>query len=365
MMTNLHETGWHDDGQIAGWIYRYSNHIKNANAYAEASRWAAGLIRGGTNGAYLAGHRRGRSGRGGDLQRDVLAVVEPIGGRVVYVFAEGPGDEYSVVGNCNVFWVDTEGDYNETNHVAALSDVSVAGVNREHDLYSLEIVQGSGTTVSLRLVHPNVTKTVSLTEGDKYLDVIWDAAGQDTYVKSGLSPDLVDLVWNAQLDRVWDPAGGSYFGQRNPNSGATSALVVGDGGASHNLQYTSDAHGGGGVLRAADSSRSYLFAGETAPPDGGGSHRGAADRSRCARGLAGIRGASGRPISPAPTSSRSVRRGRYASTRSASPGSRGRRRRRRSADVTCGAGCAVRTMQDASVRLDIDLDRRRRRGSRG
>jgi hypothetical protein len=38
MMTNLHETGWHDSGAISGWIYRYSNHIKNANVYAEAAR---------------------------------------------------------------------------------------------------------------------------------------------------------------------------------------------------------------------------------------------------------------------------------------------------------------------------------------
>ena len=37
MMSMLHETGWHDGGDIAGWEHRYSNHIKNANPYAEAA----------------------------------------------------------------------------------------------------------------------------------------------------------------------------------------------------------------------------------------------------------------------------------------------------------------------------------------
>ena len=41
MMTNLHETGWHDGDppEISGWIHRYASHIKNANVYEEASRW--------------------------------------------------------------------------------------------------------------------------------------------------------------------------------------------------------------------------------------------------------------------------------------------------------------------------------------
>ena len=42
MMINLHETGWQTSGQIADWEHRYSSHIKNANVYTEASRWADG-----------------------------------------------------------------------------------------------------------------------------------------------------------------------------------------------------------------------------------------------------------------------------------------------------------------------------------
>jgi hypothetical protein len=270
MMTNLHETGWHDNGEISGWIYRYSNHIKNANAYSEAARWAAGQYAN-TNDAYLADIDEDGQTEAVIHNDRVMAVFEPNGGRAAYVFAKGAGYGYSVVGNCNVYWVDTEGDYNETNHVGALSDVSVAGIDREHDLYTFNVVQGApSATVLLEIVHPNVTRTVSLTQGDKYLDVVWDASGQDVYVKSGLSPDLVDLIWNADLDRIWAPApSGAWFGQRNPNTGATAAIIVGDGGATHNAQYTStlmevDEFYGRGKFEA------WLFAGETAAPGGGG-----------------------------------------------------------------------------------------------
>ena len=42
LMINLHETGWHSEGEIAGWEHHYSSHMKNANVYAEAARWANG-----------------------------------------------------------------------------------------------------------------------------------------------------------------------------------------------------------------------------------------------------------------------------------------------------------------------------------
>ena len=270
MMTNLHETGWHDEGEISGWIYRYSNHIKNANVYAEASEWANGDYAAAT-GAYLSDIDEDGIDEGVIYNDMLMAVIEPIGGRIVYLFAQEAGDEYSVIGNCNVYWAETDGDYNEGNHTAGLSDVSVAGIDREHEDYAISVVSGSGTTVSLDLVHANVTKRLSLTLGDKYLDAVYDASGQDVYVKSGFSPDLLDLTWNAESDRVWpvSPVTGSYFGRRNPNSGATAAIVVGSGGATHNLEYNSTLMGveeffGSGQFEV------YLFAGETAAPDGNG-----------------------------------------------------------------------------------------------
>ena len=271
LMSMLHETGWHDAGQIADWENRYSNHIKNANAYSEAARWAEGWGSYGTNptAAYLTDFDEDGALEAVIYNDRVMAVFEGIGGKANWIFAKGAGYGYSVVGNCNVYWAETNGDWNETNHVAALSDVSVAGIDREHDLYDLEVVSGSGSTVELKITHSAgvVEKRVRLSLGDPYLDVIYDAAGEQVYIKCGWTPDLVDLIWDTELYRVWDPGDAKYCGQRNSSSGATAALVLGDGGASHNLTQTAtllevDEITGTGQFEF------YLYAGYTSPPVG-------------------------------------------------------------------------------------------------
>ncbi len=237
LVTNLHETGWHDAGEISGWQNHYSNHIRSANPHTEAARWAGGLYVNPT-GAYTS-----------DIDDDgveelvmyndrLLAVFDTIGGKLQWLFAKGSDYNYSVVSNDNAYWVDTDGDYNETNHVATLSDVSVGGSDKEHELYGLSVVAGSGNTVTARLTHPAVTKTVSLTLGQPYLDVTYKAPGQRVYVKNGFSPDLRDMTWNGTLNRVWDPDGGGYFGQKNPNTNATAGVVVGSAGGHHNTQFS-------------------------------------------------------------------------------------------------------------------------------
>ncbi len=269
MMSMLHETGWQDGGQIADWENRYSNHIKNANPYSEAARWAEGWGSYGTNptGAYLADFDEDGSDEAVIYNDRVMAVFESIGGKANWIFAKGSGYGYSVVGNDNVYWADTSGDWNETNHVAALSDVSVGGIDREHDLYDMTVVQGTGSTVELKLTHGDgvVEKRVKLSLGDPYLDVIYDAGGEQVYVKNGWTPDLVDLVWDTELYRVWDPGSGSYFGQRNASSAATAAIVVGQGGASHNAAQTAtlleiD------ELKGTGQFEFYLYAGSTSAP---------------------------------------------------------------------------------------------------
>ncbi|MFH1279446.1 MAG: T9SS type A sorting domain-containing protein [Candidatus Eisenbacteria bacterium] len=354
MMTNLHETGWHDNGEISGWIYRYSNHIKNANVYAEASRWANGDYPAAT-GAYLSDIDEDGEDEGVIYNENLFAVIEPIGGRIVYLFAQEAGDEYSVIGNCNVYWADTEGDYNEGNHTGGLSDVSVAGLDREHDTYSIDVVAGSGGTVTLDLVHPNVKKRLNLTSGAKHIGVIYDAGGQDVYMKSGFSPDLLDLIWNAESDRIWaaTPAAGAYFGQRNPNSGATAAMVVGGGGARFNLQYNSTLLGVDEIFGSGQF-EVYLFAGETAPPDGNGN---VAELQALATALTDTLAPGAISATYFPTPDRiSIRFNEVVkydqvtvtgfSVDDDDDGA---------ADVTFSAGCSVRTVNN-SVRIDIDLD---------
>jgi hypothetical protein len=270
MMSMLHETGWHDAGQIADWENRYSNHIKNANVYAEAARWAEGWGSYGTTpvNAYLADFDEDGADETVIYNDRLMAVFESIGGKANWVFAKGPGYAYSVVGNCNVYWADTNGDWNETNHVAALSDVSVGGIDREHDTYDPEILDAIAPLVSIRLTHSGgaVSKVVNLSLGDPYMDIVYDAGGDQTYIKHGWTPDLVDLVWDTEHYRVWDPEA-KYAGQRNTSSGATAAVVMGEGGASHNLTQTATLLEVDEIVGTGQFEY-YLYAGETSAPVG-------------------------------------------------------------------------------------------------
>ncbi|MCB2218859.1 MAG: hypothetical protein KQI35_00585 [Bacteroidetes bacterium] len=237
LMINLHETGWHTSGEIADWEHRYSSHIKNANVYTEASRWADGEYVT-TTACYFD-----------DIDRDgtdelvmhndkVFMVFESIGGKANWVFYKnGFGDAYSVVSSDMAYWAETDGDYNESsnNHVAALSDVSP---NQQNSIYNISIIQSSGDTVIAILDQWGVQKTLKLYTGVDYLDVEYNFFGQTGYIKSGWSPDLLDLIWSGKnnLERVWGDYG-SYCGYRNSSSGATAALILGNGGGQHNLEF--------------------------------------------------------------------------------------------------------------------------------
>ena len=116
--------------------------------------------------------------------------------------------------------------------------------------------------------HSGVKKTVRLTLGQPYLDCIYRVGANTQYVQSGWSPDLVDLLYNAEMDRIWAPDV-SYMGRRNPNTGATGAWVLGGGGAQFQKEI-------GGTLMKADEIRGtqkfevLLYAGPTSAPDGSG-----------------------------------------------------------------------------------------------
>ncbi len=266
LMSNLHETGWHDylGGPLSGWERQYAGHIKNASIYAEAARWAGGLYVNPT-GAYLS-----------DIDDDgydelvmyndrVFAVFESTGGRCTHLFAKGSGYAWPVIGVDNAYWYGTEGDYNDGNHVAGLSDV---GPNAQNDPYGMSVNLASGDSVRATFSHSGIERTVTLRVGQPFMDVVYRVGANTQYIQSGFSPDLVDLVWNAEMDRVFAPDV-SYMGQRNPNTQATAAYVLGGGGAGFNLNYS-------GTLMKVDEIygtqkfQFYLYAGPTSAPDAGG-----------------------------------------------------------------------------------------------
>ncbi len=266
LMTNLHETGWHDGmgGDISGWELKYSGHIKNASMYAEAAHWANGEYAS-TTGAYFS-----------DIDNDgyqelvmhndrVFAIFEGIGGRAVNIFARGSDYNHSIVGVDNAYWAGTTADYNDVNHVGAFSDV---GPNYQYSIYDIEIEQSSGDTVEVVLSYQNVSKRVRLIEGDPYLDVVYQVGPSTQYIKTGYSPGLVDLVWNAQMDRLW-VGDAAYMGQRNPNNGATAALILGGGGAGHNFDFSARIMKGDEIY-AEGVFEFLLYAGKTSAPDQSG-----------------------------------------------------------------------------------------------
>jgi len=266
LMTNLHETGWHDGmgGPVSGWELSYSGHIKNAMVYAEAAHWANGEYANAT-GAYFS-----------DIDNDgyqelvmhndrVFAVFEGTGARAVNVFAKGSDYNFSIVGVDNAYWSGTEADYNDVNHVGALSDV---GPNYQHSGYGMQVTKASGSVVEAVFTHEGLTKTVRLPLGQPYLDCVYEVGPGTQYIQTGYSPDLVDLIWNAEMSRIW-VSDAAYMGQRNPNTGATAALILGAAGAGHNLEFS------GRIMKGdeIDGSGTFeflLYAGKTSAPGVGG-----------------------------------------------------------------------------------------------
>ncbi len=268
LMTKMYETGWHDGSEISGWIHRYASHIKNANVYAEASRWVNGDYAN-TCAAYFS-----------DIDMDgvdevvlhsdrVFAVFESIGGRAPWIFAKGPGYDASLVGSCSAYWVDTEGDYDDTgsnNHVAAFADVSP---NTRNDLYAMSIDSSSNDFASITLSIGELSKTFSLMPDTPWITVDYDTP-QETWIQHGFSPDYIDLLWSAGTERVWDPQASwpatGYAGQRNENTGATAALVLGNGGALHSLDFQGTMVRGD-EIRGNGRFRYLFYAGLTGEPD--------------------------------------------------------------------------------------------------
>ncbi|MCF7919156.1 MAG: hypothetical protein K9N06_04520 [Candidatus Cloacimonetes bacterium] len=264
MMINLHETGWHDGDEVSGWEHRYSSHIKNANVYAEASRWAAGQYLQTTN-AYF-----------NDIDRDgtdelimhndrTFFVFESIGGRAAWIFAnDGFGNAWAVVGSDVAYYPETDGDYNESsnNHVAAFSDVSP---NYQHNIYDINILTTTNDEVIVEFSHNELSKTATLITGNAYIDMEYDIEG-DIYIKHGFTADLMDIIWNGKehLQRMWGDFGG-YCGRRNSASGATVAAILGSAGGEHNAEFEGTLVQGD-EIHAGGSFHFYLYAGWSSEP---------------------------------------------------------------------------------------------------
>ncbi|HHS50243.1 MAG TPA: hypothetical protein ENN07_03920, partial [candidate division Zixibacteria bacterium] len=261
LMSKLYETAWHDcmGCPISGWQIRHSSHIKNANAYTKASWWTAGL-RHPDCGAFYADWDNNGDNELVIHNDRVMAVFKHIGGRAHWIFAKGgaTGWEGSIAGNCNVYWEGTDGDYNDANHIAPLSDVAVASWDYQHSLYYSNIDYANADSAQITLGNYLLKKTIKIKRDQPFFLVHYDTGPDVIYTRSGFTPDLVDVIWNAQLDRLW---GAGYAGWHNPNTRATAALVLGSGGASHSTEFQSTLLKGDEVTGRGGFGY-YIFAGE-------------------------------------------------------------------------------------------------------
>ena len=236
MMTNLYETGWHEymGGPISGWENNHSAHVKNARYFAEAAHWGAGEWSSPALNAYLADV----DGDGYDElvmhNERLMAVIESAGGRLVHLSVRDGALVDTAIGVDNAYWFGTNGDFNDGNHVAGLSDVYPDSQSLP---YAMSVDALSADSVQVTLSREGISKTLTLRSGEPWLRCNYATGGNNTYIKSGFSPSLVDLIWSAELERVWDPAG-RYMGFRNPDTGLFAGALLGEGGASHSSSFS-------------------------------------------------------------------------------------------------------------------------------
>jgi hypothetical protein len=201
----------------------------------------------------------------------VYAVFERIGGRLIAAFVRDPatGNAYQTVGNlvsAPEYETETEGDTNLNgasihayrtsglkDWFAVTNSVSGFGTTRYvNDLYNVTSVANGWQFTS---PDGKITKTITLADGDNKLETGYTLTGgvSKLYVRSGLAPDLENLVMTGQknLSGPVNASGKVSLTNSNTASVVTVSLNYADGGAHVNTSYNSaasDDGGGSGIL---------------------------------------------------------------------------------------------------------------------
>jgi hypothetical protein len=219
----LFETGWRDDGNLVDWGRRKWAHLRYAMMAVKAADWVGNLPPG------AQAYWQDVDDDGGNelviCNRRLYAVIENIGGRIVFI---ATSDGRVLLGNLMADYFETEGDYNDTDHVGALTDKWYTYNNTDYsdNLYSITVEENLASGAQVRLVSSdgNIVKRVRLESGENEnkLKVSYALAHPGTlFVRGGFSPDVKDLMYSGQSAIV--PIGGpsaGYMGWGNRNTGA-------------------------------------------------------------------------------------------------------------------------------------------------
>ena len=240
LAANLYETGWHEGDDLAGWGKEIWAHSRYAMILAKAAEWAENppscpqifwedVDDDGSDELVLCNDK-------------LFMVMEHIGGRIVFI---GTIDGRVELGNYMVEYRGTEGDYNDDDHVGALTDkwYTFNSHDYSHDIYSLSIDFLNQTHAQAVATSPDgyITKRVLLTKGSYGIRVNYDLKHSGTlYVRLGsFSPDLYTLLYYGKnVLKLLGSGGQGYMGWRNTVTNTSIVVAWQYPGAAYSYSWT-------------------------------------------------------------------------------------------------------------------------------
>jgi len=239
LAANLYETGWHEGG-LAGWGKEIWAHLRYAMILAKAAEWSENPPQ--SPQIYWEDVDDDGSDELVLCNDKLYIVMEQIGGRIVFIATI---DGRVELGNYMVQYRGTEGDYNDDDHVGALTDkwYTYNSHDYSHDTYSLNIEFVNQTHAQALAVSPDgyITKRILLSRASYGIRVNYDLKYSSTlYVRLGsFSPDLYTLLYHGKnVLQTLGSGGQGYMGWRNTVTNTSIVVAWQYPGAAYSWSWT-------------------------------------------------------------------------------------------------------------------------------
>jgi hypothetical protein len=246
----IYETAWHDEDQasyqgtdykppwpsddtsydkVSGWALQLQNHTRKTGIAADAAHWVSNIVNG-TFGTNTVTRQLDLDFDGEDeyviANNLVYACFERYGGRLIKAFAldwcaDVNGFDAREIVGCPISNPNDATEAELSNAAASFNRCSAFREEAQPDaIYSVTALSNGFTFTS-----GGVTKTITLQPGRDALDAEYSATGM-TYVRFGLSPNVLDLLMTGQ-DALMIDSASSYYGLINTNGGGRAYVTFG------------------------------------------------------------------------------------------------------------------------------------------